>query len=413
MVRIRKNKLYIKILCVVLCIICMVVYVPNIETRATLSDITSDSIKDKENQIANSQKETESLKSSVTDLKKLLKELESDKNKLNNYVKKLDGNLADINDKIEELSVLIEEKQADIDEAKKELDLATKVEKEQYDQMQQRIQFIYERGEYAVVDLVFKSTGLSDILNKMEYVEMLSKYDRETLNSYIHTRETIASIKALLESEEEYLEEARKLQEEEQSTMETLIIEKNNQIHKYESDIANKEQAKKEIEEEIRAEERIIQALELAIAEERRQIAEENGLLPSYDGGKFAWPAPSYTRISSDYGMRYHPILHTNKMHNGVDMAAPGGSPILAAYDGKVIDAGYSSSMGNYVWIDHGDNVLTVYMHASKLRTSKGAIVSRGERIADVGTTGRSTANHLHFGVRKNGVYVSPWNYLK
>lgn len=132
-----------------------------------------------------------------------------------------------------------------------------------------------------------------------------------------------------------------------------------------------------------------------------------------YDGGMFKWPAPSYTRISSDYGWRIHPTLGVNKFHNGVDMAAPGGSPILAAYDGTVAAAGYSSTMGNYIYLNHGSGLVTIYMHASALYVSVGQNVSKGDKIAAVGTTGRSTGNHLHFGVRLNGSYVTPWNYLK
>jgi murein DD-endopeptidase MepM/ murein hydrolase activator NlpD len=152
--------------------------------------------------------------------------------------------------------------------------------------------------------------------------------------------------------------------------------------------------------------------LEQIVAEERRRLAEESGKVLTYDGGMFKWPAPSYTRISDDYGNRIHPITGTNQFHNGVDMAAPGGSPILAAYDGEVVAAAYNASMGNYIMIDHGDSLYTIYMHASALYVSKGDYVSKGQKIAEVGTTGRSTGNHLHFSVRKNGSYVSPWNYL-
>ena len=126
----------------------------------------------------------------------------------------------------------------------------------------------------------------------------------------------------------------------------------------------------------------------------------------------FKWPAPSYTRISDDYGNRIHPILGVQQFHNGVDMAAPGGSPILAAYDGKVVASAYNASMGNYIMINHGDGLYTIYMHASALYVSTGDTVTRGQKIAAVGTTGRSTGNHLHFSVRKDGAYVSPWNYL-
>ena len=146
------------------------------------------------------------------------------------------------------------------------------------------------------------------------------------------------------------------------------------------------------------------------VAEENAKLEEANRI--KYDGGIFAWPAPSYTRISDDYGNRIHPTLGVEQFHNGVDMAAPGGSPILAAYDGKVVAAAYSNSMGNYIMIDHGDGLYTIYMHASALYVSTGASVTKGQKIAAVGSTGRSTGNHLHFSVRLNGSYVSPWNYI-
>ena len=127
----------------------------------------------------------------------------------------------------------------------------------------------------------------------------------------------------------------------------------------------------------------------------------------------FAFPAPSMTRISDEYGERIHPTLGVQQFHNGVDLAAPNGSPILAAYDGEVVAAAYSGSMGNYIMIDHGDSLYTIYMHASALYVSKGDLVTKGQQIAAVGSTGRSTGPHLHFSVRKNGSYVSPWGYLK
>ena len=93
-------------------------------------------------------------------------------------------------------------------------------------------------------------------------------------------------------------------------------------------------------------------------------------------------------------------------------MAAPNGSPIVAAADGTVVGAGYSGTMGNYIMINHGSGVFTVYMHASAIYVSTGTSVTRGQKIGAVGSTGRSTGPHLHFSVRVNGSYVSPWNYL-
>ena len=139
----------------------------------------------------------------------------------------------------------------------------------------------------------------------------------------------------------------------------------------------------------------------------------QQGSVKIYDGGQFKFPLASYTRISDDYGWRIHPILNTKQFHNGVDFASPKGTAIYAAYDGEVVAATYSSTMGNYIMINHGSGLYTIYMHASALYCSKGDVVVRGEAIAAVGSTGRSTGNHLHFSVRKDGSYVSPWDYLK
>ena len=148
------------------------------------------------------------------------------------------------------------------------------------------------------------------------------------------------------------------------------------------------------------------------MAEERRQLIANSGSAITYDGGAFKFPLASYTRISDEYGMRIHPTLGVEQFHNGVDFAANGGTAIYAAYDGKVAAAAYSTTMGNYVMIDHGGGLYSVYMHASELLVSPGQQVSAGQVIARVGSTGISTAPHLHFGVSLNGSYVSPWGYL-
>ena len=194
--------------------------------------------------------------------------------------------------------------------------------------------------------------------------------------------------------------------------METLIASKEEEIDGFENDIENKEAAVAEYEAMIAEQNQIIKDLEAAIQAEKKRLLEENRKAIVYDGGQFAWPAPSYTRISDDYGQRIHPILGVQQFHNGVDMASPSGSPILAAYDGEVVAASYSATMGNYIMIDHGDGLITIYMHASALLVSQGQTVVRGEQIGKVGSTGRSTGPHLHFSVRKDGSYVSPWNYL-
>jgi murein DD-endopeptidase MepM/ murein hydrolase activator NlpD len=127
----------------------------------------------------------------------------------------------------------------------------------------------------------------------------------------------------------------------------------------------------------------------------------------------FCWPAPKYTRISSKYGYRIHPIYKTKKFHSGVDLAAPGDSPILAILDGVVTAATQDSKNGKYVVIKHTGGFQASYCHASKLLVKKGDNVKKGQEIAKVGSTGASTGNHLHLTLRLNGNLVDPLKYLR
>lgn len=375
------------------------------------AELTNDSIKQKEAEIKKAKEEKTSLQSSLTNVKELKKQLEQSKTSLSNYITELDASLAEIQAKIEELKTMITEKEAEIDAKQEELDEAVAVQEAQYDAMKARIKFMYEKGDTMYLELLFESDTFGELLNKAEYIEMLSSYDREKLDEYVAQAEYVSLCKESLEEERSVLEEAKAAQEEEEDSMNTLISAKEQEINAVSADIKNKEAAIAEYEADIAAQNETIAALEKAVAEERARLAAEQGR--KYDGGVFTWPAPSYTRISDDYGNRIHPTLGIEKFHNGIDMAAPGGSAILAAYDGTVVAADYSSSMGNYVMIDHGDSLYTIYMHASALYVSKGTEVSKGQKIAAVGSTGRSTGNHLHFSVRKNGSYVNPWSYLR
>lgn len=372
--------------------------------------VTNDSIKQKESEIAESKKERESLKNNLSNIEKMKKELESSKNNLEEYITQLDSDLADVQEKIQELIDMISKKQEDIEEATHNLEEAQAIQEAQYEAMKKRIRFMYESGDSLYLDMLLSAESFGDMLNKAEYVEMISAYDKKKLQEYVAIGQMVNLCKLELEEEKSVLEDAQKAQETEEENLNELIDEKSEQINQVEGEIKDKEAAIKEYEAEIASRNAEIAALERAVEEERRALEESNQI--HFGGGPFTWPAPSYTKISDDYGNRIHPTLGIEKFHNGLDMAAPGGSPILAAASGKVVAADYSSSMGNYIMLSHGDGIYTIYMHASALYVSKGDSVSQGQKIAAVGTTGRSTGNHLHFSVRVNGNYVNPWGYL-
>ena len=355
------------------------------------SNPTVDSIREKEKEISQIKEQKEGLKDGLSNLQEMKKNLEQQKDNLKSYVEQLDGNLTEIQARIAELKGQIAAKEEEIIQTQAELEAAKEREDNQQEAMEAHIRLDYESGNPSVLELLLQAKSLGDFLNRMDYVEMC---------------------KEELELEKEILDETRESVEIEQKNLEELIDQKNRDIISYETDIGNKEKAIREYEEEIRAQEEEIRLLEAAVAEERRQLIANSGSAITYDGGAFKFPLASYTRISDEYGMRIHPTLGVEQFHNGVDFAANGGTAIYAAYDGKVAAAAYSTTMGNYVMIDHGDGLATIYMHASALYVNKGDIVARGDTIAAVGSTGRSTGNHLHFSVRLNGSYVSPWGYL-
>ena len=373
----------------------------------SFSSITSESIREKEGQISEAQDEKNQLSSALTDIKALKGELEKEKANLENYVVALDNNLAEIQKKISELNGMIVEKEEEIRVTEGELEAAIQKQEEQYAAMKLRIQMMYEQNDNYYLETILRAESFADLLNKLDYIQMVMDYDDQKLQEYILIRQYVEVCKEELNAEKEVLDEAKAGVEQEEASLAQLISDKETEIVAKQGDISNKEAAIAEYEAEIQAQNELIASLEAAVAAERKKLAEENAKKLTYDGGMFAFPAPS-----DDYGNRIHPTLGVEKFHNGIDLAAPNGSPILAAYDGEVVAAAYSSSMGNYVMIDHGDSLYTIYMHASALYVSKGDAVTKGQQIAAVGSTGRSTGPHLHFGVRKNGGYVSPWGYL-
>ncbi len=132
-------------------------------------------------------------------------------------------------------------------------------------------------------------------------------------------------------------------------------------------------------------------------------------------GGDLDWPVPGWTRISSKFGPRIHPVHGYRSTHTGIDIPASYGTSVKAAGSGRVIFAGWGTAYGNFILIDHGvdpqkRHVVTQYAHNSELLVSEGDVVVRGETIAKVGSTGWSTGNHLHFGVQ---IGASGWIHCK
>ena len=361
-------------------------------------------------------KEKETMEKGLSDAKKMLQSLEEMKSSVENHVEQLDTQLGGVNEQLTELEVKLQDKILQVEHTQLEIVEAKKIEEKQYEDMKVRIKYMYEQGNTQYVELFIESESMADFLNKADYITSISKYDRDMLTEYEETRKAVEELEQKLIKEQQELEVQQQETKNKISAIELLVSTKEAELETVTGQIASKEDLIREYEADLEEQNRVIEELEAAVrrAEEAEKQSGTNGGTgrQTYDGGTFAWPCPGYTRISSEFGNRMHPTLGVVKFHNGIDMAAPAGTDILAAYDGTVISADYNSSMGNYVMIAHGDSLYTIYMHASALYVSTGDKVSKGDVIAAVGTTGRSTGNHLHFGVRLNGEYVNPRDYI-
>ncbi|MCR5627825.1 MAG: peptidoglycan DD-metalloendopeptidase family protein [Lachnospiraceae bacterium] len=371
--------------------------------------LTNDKIKQSEQAKNQAQQEKQALAAGKEQAKAIIASLEEAKGDAEAYITQIDSEITNLQEKIDALKEEIEKKQEEIRITKEELEENIRIQEEQYEYMKMRVKVNYEGRKQSILEALFTSKSISELLNRSLYLEEIARFDSKKLEEYKETVKAVEDKAAQLAKEEEELQATLNEAAKEQETQQALMEDKETEVAQYSASIGDKEAQLAEYDAMIAEQNAVIAAMEAAIKAERERLAEE---ARKYGGGPFTHPCPDYTRVSDEYGMRMHPTLGVEKMHNGIDFAAPTGTPILAAAEGKVIAAAYSPSMGNYVMIDHGSDLITIYMHASSLNVSTGDEVSKGQTIAKVGSTGRSTGPHLHFGVRENGAYVNPSKYL-
>ena len=236
------------------------------------------------------------------------------------------------------------------------------------------------------------------------YAEEL-KAEREALASEI--AETAARIEAERKAREE--EEARRKAAEEEARRKAAEEEEARKQKEAEEEAARQAQAAKEAEvQETQPDPEPEEETYSEPEEDYDDSDDYEGSGSSYSGGGLYWPLPGYAHLTTYFG---EADAIYGLPHRGIDVAAPGGTPIVAAESGTVVTAGWNGSYGNYVAISHGAGVVTLYAHCSALYVSYGDYVSAGQTIAAVGTTGDSTGNHLHFEVQVNGYLANPLSY--
>ena len=389
-----------KILCIVLAfVICSLsifsyVYAEENTTNTQDTNNTND-------QATDLQTKQQELQNQINEATGELEDVQSDLSDNLQQVQKLDERIESSQTELDELNTQITELQTSIDEISAKLEQEEATYNNQKNLLDKRLVAMYEEGETSYLDVILSSSSLAEFLSNYAYLSEIAKYENELLLDIQSRKKEIELEKEKLANNQEQLATIKANQTKTARILENTKTVRENFIAK------------------LSDEEKNIQA---QIDEYNRQFAEVNaeilklaleGLDTQYIGGVFAWPTPGYTRITSKYGMRTHPITGVYKLHTGVDIGAPMGASFVAANDGVVVKAGYNGAYGNMVIIDHGGGIQTLYAHGSEIMVNVGDVVKKGETVVlKVGSTGYSTGAHAHFEVRINGQTVDPIPYI-
>ncbi len=298
----------------------------------------------------------------------------------------------------------IDDTQNQIDDAAAQIARYELLEQEQYELFCQQVRSEEERGSLSYLSVLFKATSMADLLNRMEFVNEVAEYNKTLIAAMKETRENIKAEKTEMEAKEAQLGQ-------QQDELQGKLDETTKLMNEYAAD-------QKALERMHAAEEKAADEIDAQIA---RLIADSD-VVPGSEG--FIWPVSTSKMISSPIGSRVAPGGFGSTNHKGVDICNVGyTSSVYATKSGRVLltnSSGWGGGYGNYVVIDHGGGLTTLYAHMSVVKVSPGDTVSQGTVIGVTGNTGASTGPHLHYEVRTttivNGksvtVYQNPLNYL-
>lgn len=378
----------------------------SVVTPFTSTASVSDDIKELRQEIKKRQEKQKAIKEKIKDNEK---RQQSVKNRLDQLTESLEKTKA----KIRQLNEKIAETETKLEGAKVKLRQAEARVAERDRLLQERVRLMFEKGQVSYLAVLFGAESFSDFLARFESIQQIMKQDKQLLEEQKRDRDIIAKTKQAIERSlatlHNYQEEAKKQRQllAQQQEEQRLALASLKREHEELEEI-NEREAEKERE--------MAAKLAAKVEAERRlqapQPATGSGKAASGSsfrdsGGTLAWPA--HGRFSSGFGPR------NGRMHNGIDIAAPIGTPIYAAADGVVTSAGPSRGYGNKITIAHGGGLTTLYAHmfSDGIFVSPGQTVKRGQKIGAIGNAGRSTGPHLHFEVLVNGRPVNPMGYLR
>ena len=317
-------------------------------------------------------------------------------------IQKLDENIQTTEKSLQELNEKIEKMEQETNKIELELQEVTNKYNTQKQFVDTRLVEMYETESTNYLDVMLGSKSIYDFISTYYLISEITSYDMDLLELVNNEKKQIEQKSAELNNKKEKIETEKRTEQKTQIALSnTRLLRKNlmsklsveeqaiqAQIDEYNSQVAN-------------------------IENEIKRLAMTINFGEEYRGGEMKWPIINHYRITSNYGMRVHPITGVYKLHTGVDISAELGTEFTAIADGIVVKAEYNRAYGNMVIIDHGGGVQTLYAHGSEIIAQVGQEVHAGDVVLKVGSTGYSTGPHAHFEVRINGETVNPLDYVK
>lgn len=419
----RKRKLWISILAGVMAAILLLSLVAGVLPYLADAATSSSELKNQLNTLQDNKKKIDAeiaeLESQLSDNLSDMKAIVDQKNTIDQQVFMLHEQVANINEQIAAYGNLIADKQEELDEAEARLTELNEKNKE-------RIRAMEEDGSLSYWSVLFKANSFADLLDRLNMVEEIAAADQRRLKEMSEAAQVVADAKASLETEKAALEENKKTLSESQAELEAKRAEADKLLadllatgEEYQALLDAAEDEAGKLEDDIESAQTAYDNAKyqewLATSVPPTTASKPSGgsTGTSNTVGGVTWLIPcNYTKFSSPFGYRIHPVYGDWRFHYGVDLSAPSGTPIVATRSGVVTRAYFSSSGGYTVEIDHQDGYTSKYLHQTHYIVSAGQQVSAGQVIGYVGSTGTSTGPHLHFSILYNGSHVNPANYI-
>lgn len=348
------------------------------------------------------------LTSQRKDIQNQLKAIQADKNAaiskkelIEKQIDLIQQEISNINQQIAMYDQLIGEKTAELRQAEAD-------EAAQFELFCRRMRDLEKQGETSYWAILFSSSSFAELLDNYMMIEEIIQYDNKVISDLEVLQTQVAADKADLEAAQAEQQEAKR----QQQAAQTELKAQEDEVDKLIKEISAQEDQLEAMEAELK---KAAEALDAAIKKAEKEYAAQIAKVPSESG--FLWPlAGNINTVNSLFGGRKDPITGGKGNHTGIDIPAARGTPIYASKSGvvttSVLGSGSNWAYGNHVVVSHSDGTSTLYAHMNSRAVKQGQTVKQGDVVGYVGTTGRSTGNHLHFEVRKNGQRVDPLNYF-